>query len=103
MGKPKVTDIVKKTIEDRFTNEKSAISSFTIFRYGWSSRSPVEVDGNKPLTDVELLLLEIEMEVRSKVPIIEKTSIIPHSSSLSKSGTRRWMSGGRIFRGRQQL
>jgi hypothetical protein len=45
----------------------------------------VEVDENKPLTDVELLLLEIEMEVRSKVPIIEKASIIPHSSSLSKS------------------
>lgn len=49
----------------------------------------VEVDGNKPLTDVELLLLEIEMEVLSKIPSIERALIIPHSSSLSKPGTRK--------------
>jgi cation diffusion facilitator family transporter len=102
---PKVTDIVKKTIEDRFTNENIRVRSVLLRSSGMVGQAEVhvEVDGNKPLTDVELLLLEIEMEVRSKVPIIEKASIIPHSSGLSKPGTRRWMSGGRIFRGRQQL
>jgi divalent metal cation (Fe/Co/Zn/Cd) transporter len=59
----------------------------------------VEVDGNKPLTDVELLSLEIEMEIRSRIPSIERASIIPHSSSLSKPDTRRWTKGGRILRG----
>jgi hypothetical protein len=42
----------------------------------------MEVDGNKPLTDVELLSLEMEMEIRSKIPSIERVSIIPHSSFL---------------------
>ena len=59
----------------------------------------VEVDGNKSLTDVELLLLEIEMEIRSKVPLIERASIIPHSYRLSKPETRRWIRGNRIFSG----
>jgi divalent metal cation (Fe/Co/Zn/Cd) transporter len=59
----------------------------------------VEVDGNKPLTDVELLLLEIEMEIRFKVPSIERASIIPHSFSLSRPETRRSRRGGRVLRG----
>jgi divalent metal cation (Fe/Co/Zn/Cd) transporter len=95
----------EETIEDRFTNENIKVRSVLLRSSGMVGQAEVhvEVDGNKPLTDVELLLLEIEMEVRSKVSIIEKASIIPHSSSLSKPGTRRWLSGGRIFRGRQQL
>jgi divalent metal cation (Fe/Co/Zn/Cd) transporter len=59
----------------------------------------VEVDGNMPLTDVELLLLEIELEIRFKVPSIERASIIPHSSRLSKPETSRWIRGSRIFSG----
>lgn len=51
------------------------------------------MDGNKPLTDVELLSSEIEVEIRSKVPSIEGVSIIPHSSSfinnISKSERRK--------------
>jgi hypothetical protein len=58
------------------------------------------VDGNKPLTDVELLSLEMEMEIRSHIPSIERASIIPHSSSLSKPDARRWIRGGRILRRR---
>jgi hypothetical protein len=43
--------------------------------------------------------LEIEMEIRSKVPSIERA---PHSFSLSKPDIRRWMKGGRILRRWQQ-
>ena len=39
----------------------------------------IEVDGSKPLTDVELLSLEIEMEIRSKISSIERISVVPHS------------------------
>jgi hypothetical protein len=39
----------------------------------------IEVDGSKPLTDVELLSLEIEMELRSKISSIERISVVPHS------------------------
>ena len=57
----------------------------------------VEVDGNKPLTDVELLSLEMEMEIRSKVPSVQRASIIPHSSFLSKPHGRAWLKGNRFF------
>jgi molecular chaperone DnaK (HSP70) len=58
----------------------------------------VEVDGNKPLTDVELLSLGIEMEISSKVPSIERASIIPHSSSISSTPQgRAWLKGSRLF------
>ncbi|MBV9175554.1 MAG: hypothetical protein JO297_00800 [Nitrososphaeraceae archaeon] len=36
----------------------------------------LEQDGSKPLTDVELLSLEIEMKVRSKISSIERISVI---------------------------
>jgi divalent metal cation (Fe/Co/Zn/Cd) transporter len=38
----------------------------------------IEVDGSKSLTDVELLSLEIEMEIRSKISSIERISVVPH-------------------------
>jgi divalent metal cation (Fe/Co/Zn/Cd) transporter len=39
----------------------------------------IEVDGSKPLMDVELLSLKIEMEIRSRIPTIQRVSVIPHS------------------------
>jgi len=83
---PKITDMVKKTVEERFTNENIRVRSVHIRPSGMTAQAEVhvEVDGNKPLTDVELLSLEIEMEIRSKVPSIGRASIIPHSSRPSK-------------------
>jgi divalent metal cation (Fe/Co/Zn/Cd) transporter len=64
----------------------------------------VEVDGNKPLTDVEILSLEIEMEIRSKVPSIQRASIIPHSSSISsKLQGRVWLIGSGFFHKNSKL
>ena len=97
---PRITDMVKKTVEERFTNENIRVRSVLLRSSGMVAQAEVhiEVDGNKPLTDVELLSLEIEMEIRSKIPSIERASIIPHSSSLSKPDTRRRIKGGRILR-----
>lgn len=96
---PKVTDIVKKTIEDRFTNENIRVRSVLLRSSGMVAQAEVhvEVDGNKPLTDVELLSLEMEMEIRSKVPSVQRASIIPHSSFLSKPQGRVWLKGNRFF------
>jgi cation diffusion facilitator family transporter len=98
---PRITELVKKTVEERFNHEKIRVRSVLLRSSGMVAQAEVhvEVDGNKPLTDVELLLLEIEMEIRSKVPLIERVSIIPHSSRLSKPETRRWIRGNRIFSG----
>src|SRR5829696_4296692 len=99
---PRITDMVKKTVEEKFTNENIRVRSVLLRSSGMVAQAEVhvEVDGNKPLTDVELLSLEIEMEIRSQIPSIQRASIIPHSSRPSKPDTRRWMRSGRIFRGR---
>jgi cation diffusion facilitator family transporter len=99
---PKVTDLVKKIIEERFDYENIRVRSVLLRSSGMVAQAEVhmEVDGNKPLTDVEVLSLEMEMEIRSKIPSIERVSIIPHSSSFintSKSERRAW-----IRRKRQQ-
>src|SRR5918999_4603268 len=91
---PKVTELVKKIIEERFNYEKIRVRSVLLRSSGIVAQAEVhmEVDGNKPLTDVELLSLEIEMEIRSKIPNIERVSVVPHSSTLmSKAEShRRW-------------
>src|SRR5215213_3234680 len=96
---PKITEMVKRTVEEKFTNENIRVRSVLLRSSGMVAQAEVhvEVDGNKPLTDVELLSLEIEMEIRSKVPSIERVSIIPHSSFInntSKSERRAWIRRG---------
>ncbi|MFL6309186.1 MAG: hypothetical protein ACJ70T_04210, partial [Nitrososphaera sp.] len=44
----------------------------------------LEIDGNKKLADVELLLVMIEMSIRSQIPAIARISSIPHSYSHQK-------------------
>src|SRR5215218_436927 len=91
---PKITELVKKTTEERFTYENIKVRSVLLRSSGMVAQAEVhvEVDGNKPLTDVEMLSLEIEMEIRSKIPDIERVSVVPHSSTLmSKAEShRRW-------------
>jgi cation diffusion facilitator family transporter len=91
---PKITELVKKTVEERFNYEKIRVRSVLLRSAGIVAQAEVhmEVDGNKPLTDVEMLSLEIEMEIRSKIPNIERVSVVPHSSTLmSRSEShRRW-------------
>jgi cation diffusion facilitator family transporter len=91
---PKITELVKKTVEERFNYEKIRVRSVLLRSSGIVAQAEVhmEVDGNKPLTDVELLSLEIEMEIRSKIPNIERVSVVPHSSTLMSRAEshRRW-------------
>jgi cation diffusion facilitator family transporter len=89
---PKVTELVKRIVEERFKHEQIKVRSVLLRSTGMVSQAEVhmEVDGNKPLTDVELLSIEIEMAIRSKIPTMERVSVIPHSFTLPKSESKRW-------------
>src|ERR687889_2095717 len=91
---PKVTELVKRIVEERFKHEQIKVRSVLLRSTGMVAQAEVhmEVDGNKPLTDVELLSIEIEMEIRSKIPNIERVSVVPHSSTLMSRAEshRRW-------------
>jgi divalent metal cation (Fe/Co/Zn/Cd) transporter len=97
---PKVTEIVKKTIEEKFSFEQIRVRSVLLRPTGLVTQAEVhiEIDGNKSLTEVELLSIEIETEMRSKIPTMDRISIVPHSSSIAKPSSKRW-SG--IFRNRR--
>ena len=99
---PEATDIVRKSIEGKFGYGQIKVRSVLLRPTGIVAQAEVhiEVDGSKPLTDVELLSSEIEMEIRSKIPTIQRVSVVPHSfktsslpSSLPKSTPWRKWSG----------
>src|SRR6266487_4994067 len=80
---PKVTDLIRETIEDKFkTKDQVKVRSILLRPAGMMvvfAAVHIEVDGNKRLADVELVTNEIEMATRSKIPYIKKITVIPHS------------------------
>ncbi|HEY6883860.1 MAG TPA: cation diffusion facilitator family transporter [Nitrososphaeraceae archaeon] len=106
---PKATDIIRKSIEEKFGYETIKVRSVLLRPTGMVAQAEVhiEVDGSKPLTDVELLSLQIEMEVRSKIPTIERVSVVPHSfrtppwssssATFLKSNLSKKLSSGNFF------
>jgi cation diffusion facilitator family transporter len=86
---PKATDIIRRSIEEKFGQESIRVRSVLLRPTGMVGQAEVhiEVDGRKPLIDVELLSLKIEMEIRSKIPAIERVSVIPHSFNRKTSSS----------------
>ena len=86
---PKATEIVRKSIEEKFVYESIRVRSVLLRPAGMVAQAEVhiEVDGSKPLTDVELLSLKIEMEIRSKISTIERISVVPHSFRTSSTSS----------------
>src|ERR687884_1427334 len=105
---PRTTDIIRKNIEEKFSQESIKVRSVLLRPTGMVAQAEVhiEVDGMKPLMDVELLSLKIETEIRSKIPTIERVSVVPHSfrkkpsslsSSIIKSALSKKLSNSGIF------
>src|SRR6188472_2550528 len=79
--KPKVTNVIKEAIEEKFREDQIKIRSILLRPAGMVIFAVihVEIEGNKRLADVELLSLQIEMEIRSRIPSIKRVSVIPHA------------------------
>ena len=115
---PKLTELIKQHIEQKQfrigegpeqSQTKVKVRSVLLRPAGIVSQAEVhiEVDGNKPLKDVEMICLQVEMEIRSKFPDLERISIIPHSSiarpiATQSSSFRRWISVPDIVHQQQQ-
>lgn len=105
---PKLTELIKLHIEQKQfrigqgpeqLQTKVKVRSVLLRPAGMVSQAEVhiEVDGEKPLKDVEMICLQVEMEIRSKFPDLERISIIPHSSiakamTTQSTSFRRWIS-----------
>ena len=92
---PKLTDVVKKIVEEKFSEENIRVKSVLLRPTGAMVQAEVhlEIDGNKKLSEVELLLLRVELAIRSQIPEITRISSIPHSYSQQKAGAPRKFGG----------
>lgn len=86
---PRITETVKRIVEEKFKDENVRVRSVLLRPAGTMAQAEVhvEIDGNKKLADVELLLINIELAIRQGIPVIGRISSIPHSYSQSKSET----------------
>lgn len=86
---PRITEMVKRIVEEKFKDENVRVRSVLLRPAGTMAQAEVhvEIDGNKKLADVELLLINIELAIRQRIPVIGRISSIPHSYSQSKSET----------------
>jgi cation diffusion facilitator family transporter len=80
---PDLTDIIKKIISEQFSNEAVEVKNVLLRSSGMVDQAEIhiELSGNEPLSDIEMLSLGMEMAIRAKVPSLEKIIIIPHSSA----------------------
>jgi cation diffusion facilitator family transporter len=78
---PRITETVKNIVEEKFKDENVRVKSVLLRPAGAQAQAEVhlEIDGNKKLADVELLLIQIELAIRSQIPVIGRISSIPHS------------------------
>src|ERR687894_512834 len=92
---PKLTEMVKRIVEEKFKEENIKVKSVLLRPAGALAQAEVhlEIDGNKRLADVELLLVMIEMSIRSQIPAIARISSIPHSHPQQKQETTRKFGG----------
>ena len=81
---PGMAEKIKKTVEERVRADEPSFSVRSVFLRPTGVMAHVEIhteiDGNKRLTDVELLSVKIQMLVRSRFPIIQRVTVIPHSA-----------------------
>jgi cation diffusion facilitator family transporter len=105
---PKLTELIKQHVEQKQfrvgegpeqSQTKVKVRSVLLRPAGMVSQAEVhiEVDGDKPLKDVEMICLQVEMEIRSKFPDLERISTIPHSSiakpmTTQSTSFKRWIS-----------
>ena len=80
---PQLTDMIRKIISEQFSNEAVEVKNVLLRSSGMVDQAEIhiELSGDEPLSDIEMLSLGMEMAIRSKIPSLEKISIIPHSSS----------------------
>ena len=73
-------DYIKRLIEQKFEAEVR-VRSIKLRQTGIISRAEIhlEMDGNKPLNEVEMYLLSTERVIRSDIPSMDVVLVVPHA------------------------
>ena len=80
---PDLTDLIKKIISEQFSEDNVEVKNVLLRSSGMVDQAEIhiELSGDEPLSDIEMLSLGMEMAIRAKIPSLEKITIIPHSAS----------------------
>jgi len=75
-------DYIKRLIEQKFEAEVR-VRSIKLRQTGIISRAEIhlEMDGNKPLNEVEMYLLSTERVIRSDIPSMDVVLVVPHTQN----------------------
>lgn len=77
---PASAGYMKKLVEQKFEGE-ATVSSVKLRQTGIISRAEIhlDMDGDKSLNDVEIMLLNTEKLIKSKMPSMDVVLVIPHA------------------------
>lgn len=77
---PVSADYIKRLIEQKFEAEVR-VRSIKLRQTGIISRAEIhlEIDGNKPLNEVEMYLLNTERVIKSDIPSMDVVLVVPHA------------------------
>ena len=85
---PKAVNKIKKILEENENFKKTVKISSILLRPAGTTGAYAEIhlaiDGSMPLTDVELLCIQIETAIKSGNSIIKRVATIPHPASPQK-------------------
>lgn len=81
---PVSTDFMKKLVEQKFEGDVT-VRSIKLRQTGMISRAEihVEMDGKKPLNEVEMVLLNTQNVIKSRIPSMDVVLVIPHAQRRS--------------------
>ena len=81
---PVSTDFMKKLVEQKFEGDVT-VRSIKLRQTGVISRAEihVEMDGKKPLNEVEMVLLNTQNVIKSRMPSMDVVLVIPHAQRQS--------------------
>ena len=79
---PVSADYIKRLIEQKFEAEVR-VRSIKLRQTGIISRAEIhlEMDGNKPLNEVEMYLLNTERVIKSDIPGMDVVLVVPHAQN----------------------
>ena len=77
---PVSTDYMKRIVEEEFKGDIT-VRSNKLRQTGAISRAEIhiEIDGSKPLNEVEMVVLVTEMIIKSRIPSMHTIVVIPHA------------------------
>jgi cation diffusion facilitator family transporter len=81
---PVSADYIKRVVEQKFEGDVN-VRSIKLRQTGIISRAEihVEMDGNKPLNEVEMVLLNTEKVIKSNIPNMDVVLVVPHAQLKS--------------------